>query len=91
MNIFVGKLGSQISEEQLGNLFAPFGDVSSVKIIMDNYTRQSKGFGFVDMPESASAEEAIQKLNNSSFLGQLIVVNEARPRNNSDRSHSRNR
>lgn len=84
MNIFVGNLSSEATEKQLENLFTPFGEIRSVKIITDNYTHRSKGFAFVDMPEQANAEKAIQKLNNSSLHGQSITVNEARPRNNSD-------
>lgn len=90
MNIFVGNLSSQTTEKQLENLFIPFGEISSVKIISDNYTHRSKGFAFVEMPEQIDAEKAIQKLNNSSLHGQLLTVNEARPRNNGERFNRRN-
>lgn len=84
MNIFVGNLSSDTTEKQLENLFIAFGEIKSVKIITDNYTRRSKGFAFVEIPEQANAEKAIQKLNKSSFHGQSLTVNEARPRNNAD-------
>ncbi len=84
MNIFVGNLSSEATEKQLENLFTPFGEIRAVKIITDAYTQRSKGFAFVDMPEQTNAENAIQKLNNSSLHGQTITVNEARPRNNAN-------
>lgn len=84
MNIFVGNLSGDTTEKQLENLFTPFGEIRSVKIITDNYTRRSKGFGFVEMPEQANAEKAIQELNNSPLDGQSLTINEARPRNNAD-------
>lgn len=83
MNIFVGNLSSQTTEQQLGGLFSAFGQVSSVKIILDNYTRRSKGFAFVEMLNQSEAESAIAKLNNSMVEGQALTVNEARPRTSS--------
>lgn len=82
MNIFVGNLSDQTTENQLQSLFAEFGDVKSVKIIADNFTKRSRGFGFVEM-EKACGEKAIEKLNNASLHSNSIVVNEARPRTNS--------
>lgn len=81
MNIFVGNLSNQTTEKQLENLFIPFGEIKSVKIITDSYTGRSKGFGFVEMPDRGHAEKAIDKLNNSSLHGQSLTINEARPRN----------
>jgi RNA recognition motif-containing protein len=89
MNIFVGNLGSQVNEEQLQNLFTPFGEVKSVKIITDNYSGHSKGFAFVEMPRKAEAEQAMAKLNNSSYNAQLLVVNEARPKNDRNNFNKR--
>ena len=82
MNIFIGNLDSQTTEKQIENLFIPFGEVKSVKIIIDNFTKRSRGFAFVEMPEKENAEKAIEKLNNTSINSQSIVVNEARPRSN---------
>jgi RNA recognition motif-containing protein len=84
MNIFVGNLSDQTTESHLQGLFAEFGEVKSVKIIIDNYTNRSRGFGFVEM-EKTPGETAIEKLNNTSLHSQTIVVNEARPKTN-DRS-----
>lgn len=84
MNIFVGNLSNHTTEKQLENVFTPFGEISSVKIISDPYTGRSKGFAFVEMPVQGSAEKAIEKLNNSSLDGQLLTVNEARARNSAE-------
>ncbi len=82
MNIFVGNLNYQTTEKQLEHLFAAFGEVKSVKIVTDNYTKRPRGFAFVEMPEKTDADKAIEQLNNSSLHMQSIVVNEARPRKN---------
>ena len=84
MHIFVGNLDAAATQEQLQEIFTPFGEIKSVRIICDPFTGRSRGFAFVDMPEQGHAESAIEKLNNSSFNGQLLTVNEARPRNNDD-------
>ncbi len=81
MNIFIGNLNYRVREEQLGDLLSEFGDVRSVKIIMDRETGRSKGFGFVEMANDAEAAAAIKELNGSEFEGRNMVVNEARPRN----------
>lgn len=80
MNIFVGSLSIQTTENQLRDAFAAFGTVDTVKIIIDRYTNQSRGFGFVEMPDAAEANAAIEKLNNSMMDQSAIVVNEAMPR-----------
>jgi RNA recognition motif-containing protein len=79
MTIFVGNLSDQTTENQLQTLFAEVGEVKSVKIITDNYTNRSRGFGFIEM-EQVDGEKAIEKLNNTTFNTQSIVVNEARPK-----------
>ena len=84
MNIFVGSLGDQANEDLLRNLFTPFGEVKSVRIITDHYSGRSRGFAFVEMPQQAEAEQAIAKLNNSNYNDQVLVVNEARPKNNNN-------
>ena len=78
MNIFIGKLNSLATEKQLENLFVAFGEVRSVKIIVNIYTGKSKGFGFVDMPDRQSAVRAIKELNRSILNEQIIGVSEAR-------------
>ena len=82
MNIYVGNLPYQLSEDDLRKAFESFGEVSSVAIIKDQYTGQSKGFGFVEMSDDTKAREAIEKLNASELGGRNIKVNEARPREN---------
>lgn len=85
MNIFVGNLNFQTTEEQLQELFAPYGEVESVKIVTDKFSGRSRGFGFVEMPEQAQAEEAIKQLHDYSLNSRAIVVNEAKPRESNNR------
>jgi RNA recognition motif-containing protein len=80
MNIYVSNLGFGVQNEDLKKLFTPYGDVSSVNVIMDKVTNRSRGFGFVDMPSAESAETAIKELNGVSVEGRSIKVNEAKPR-----------
>jgi RNA recognition motif-containing protein len=89
MNIFVGSLSYQASEDKLESLFSEFGTVTSVKIVYDNYSNRSRGFGFVEMPNKEEALKAIEKLNGTSFIQQTLVVNEARPKQPSGGSFSR--
>lgn len=81
MNIYVGNLSSKATEENIRQAFEAFGQVSSTNIIKDKYTGQSRGFGFVEMPDRTEAQAAIQNLNGKDLLGQALNVNEARPRN----------
>jgi RNA recognition motif-containing protein len=80
MNIYVGNLSFDVSEENLRQTFEPFGTVSSARIVKDKYSGQPRGFGFVEMPEQAEAQAAIENLNEKTLLGRQINVNEARPR-----------
>jgi RNA recognition motif-containing protein len=80
MNIYVGNLPYQVSEEDLRVAFEPFGQVESVNIIKDKYSGQSKGFGFVEMPSEEEARSAINELNGKELNGRTLNVNEARPR-----------
>jgi RNA recognition motif-containing protein len=80
MNIFVGNLTNDVTEEDLTNLFSEFGQVKSVKIIRDMFTQQTKGFGFVEMPGLSEAQKAINDINTKEFKGKKLVVNEARPK-----------
>lgn len=88
MNIYVGNLPYSITEEELRASFESFGEVESVKIIMDRETGQSKGFGFVEMPGDADAEAAIKDLDGSEMGGRRVRVNQAKPRTNSDNRDS---
>ena len=82
MNLYVGNLPYKITEDQLQAAFEEFGRVASCTIIKDKVTGQSKGFGFLEMPERSEAEAAISSLNGRDLMGRKINVNEARPREN---------
>lgn len=80
MNIYIGNLEYGVTEDDLRDAFAEFGEVSSANIITDKFTGRSKGFGFVEMPNDAEASAAIDALNDSDLNGRSIKVNQARPR-----------
>ena len=80
MNIYVGNLPYSLTEDDLKAAFSDFGEVSSASIIMDKMSGQSKGFGFVEMPDNSEADQAIKALNESALNGRNIKVNQARPR-----------
>jgi cold-inducible RNA-binding protein len=80
MNIYVGNLAFKTTEEELQREFEAFGDVDSVKIIMDQYTLKSRGFAFVEMPKQEEAQAAIAGLNGKELDGHNLKVNEAKPR-----------
>ncbi len=80
MNVYVGNLSWNLSDQDLSNLFTPFGEVASAKIVTDKFTQRSKGFGFVEMPNDNEAQAAIAQLNGSEVDGRNIVVNESRPK-----------
>jgi RNA recognition motif-containing protein len=84
MNIFVGSLPFKIEESELKQYFEEYGEVSSVKIISDKYTGRSKGFAFVEMPDDASAQKAIDALNGSDIGGRSAVVNQAEEKKERD-------
>jgi len=79
MNLFVARLNSSTTDEDLLNLFSAHGEVSSAKVIMDRETGNSKGFGFVEMPNDEEANAAIAALNETELDGKSIVVKEANP------------
>jgi len=89
MNIYVGNLSYEATEEDLRHAFEDFGQVESVKIITDKYSGQSKGFGFVEMPDKAEAQSAIEGLNGKELRGRMLKVNEARPRSEGRRGDGR--
>ena len=82
MNIYVGNLSWNLKDQDLSNLFTPYGEVASAKIVMDKFTQRSKGFGFVEMPNDDQAQAAIAQLNGSEVDGRNLVVNESRPKEN---------
>ena len=89
MNIYIGNLPYSISEDELRDLFAAHGEVSSANIIMDRDSGRSKGFGFVEMPDKAQGEAAINAINQTDVQGRSVRVNEARPRNDNRGGGSR--
>lgn len=88
MNIFVARLNYDTQEGDLRYAFEEFGEVDSVKIIMDKFTGRSKGFGFVEMPNDDEARAAINDLDDQEFDGRTIVVKKAEPRKSRSRSNS---
>ncbi|HEY5773478.1 MAG TPA: RNA-binding protein [Ignavibacteriaceae bacterium] len=90
MNIYVSNLGFSVNDQDLKNLFAAYGTVTSAKVIMDKMTSQSRGFGFVEMPDEEAAKKALNELNGSMADGRSIKVTEARPREeNNNRSSNK--
>lgn len=80
MNIYVGNLPYSATEDDLRELFQRYGEVSTVNLIMDKFSGQSKGFGFVEMPNNGEADAAIKALNETDLKGRNIEVNQAKPR-----------
>lgn len=80
MNIYVGNLSRDLSEEDLRQAFEAFGQIATVTIIKDKFSGAPRGFGFVEMPSQAEAQSAIDGLNGKDLKGQSLNVNEARPR-----------
>jgi RNA recognition motif-containing protein len=85
MNIYVGNLAYNVTEEDLKKAFETYGQVATANVIKDQYSDRSKGFGFVEMPDRAEAQAAISGLNGKDLNGRTITVNEARPRADKDR------
>ncbi|MGG7073982.1 RNA-binding protein [Campylobacter sp. 9BO] len=80
MNIYVGNLSYRMTDAELREAFAPFGEIKRAKIVMDRETNRSKGFGFVEMDDDIAAQKAIDALNGQDVGGRTLRVNEARPR-----------
>ncbi len=85
MNIFVGNLAKDVTDEDLNQEFSAYGKVKSAKVIRDLFSGDSKGFGFVEMPAAAEAQEAMQALNTKDVKGKKLTVNEARPKTDGGR------
>jgi len=86
MNIYVGNLAYEVTEDELKTAFEAYGKVETVKVIKDNDTGRSKGFGFVEMPDNAEAQAAINGLNDKEFKGKALKVNTAKPKTENSRS-----
>ena len=80
MNIYVGNLSREVTEDELRQAFEPFGQVTSVNVIKDRYSGESRGFGFVEMATKSEAQAAINGLNGTSLGERTLSVSEARPR-----------
>jgi RNA recognition motif-containing protein len=80
MNIYVGQLPYSVTEDKLRGIFAEYGEIVSLNLIMDKYSGRSKGFGFIDMPNNSEAEKAIKALNKSMLDGREIKVNQVEER-----------
>jgi RNA recognition motif-containing protein len=85
MNIFVSNLSFHTESDNLRDLFTPFGEVTSAKVIMDRETNRSRGFGFVEMADTTAGNEAISKLNGQVVEGRAMSVNVARPKESSSK------
>jgi RNA recognition motif-containing protein len=89
MNIYVGNISRNVTQDELMQAFQAHGQVSSVNIITDKYSGESRGFGFVEMPVEAEAHAAINALNNQELKGRPLNVNQARPREDKPRGGGR--
>ena len=83
MNIYVGNLDRNVTEDELRQAFEAFGQVSSATVIKDKYTHESRGFGFVEMPTQSEGQAAITGLNDTELNGRALRVDQARPREDS--------
>jgi RNA recognition motif-containing protein len=86
MNIYVGNLPGTVNENDLREVFQAFGEVEKTAVIKDKFSGESRGFGFVEMPNKAEAEKAISLVNGKDLKGRTAKVNEAKPRTDSPRS-----
>ncbi|NML19831.1 RNA-binding protein [Pseudoflavitalea sp. G-6-1-2] len=80
MNIYVSNLSYNVTDEDLNDFFAEYGEVTSAKVITDKFTNKSRGFGFVEMPDNEAGQKAIAELDGGIVEGRAIKVTEARPR-----------
>lgn len=85
MNIFVGNISRNVTEDDIRDAFAAFGKVSTVSLLKDKFSGEPRGFGFVEMPTQSEAEAAIAGLNGNDLKGRALTVNEARPRTETPR------
>ena len=80
MNIYIGQLPYSVTEEELMEIFSEYGEIASLNLFKDRYSGQSKGFGFIDMPNNSEADKAIKGLNKTMLKGREIKVNQAEER-----------
>jgi RNA recognition motif-containing protein len=89
MNIYVGNLAYNVTEDDLQSIFSEYGEVTSVNIIKERFSGQSKGFGFVEMPNNSEADKAIKALNGSKVKEQSIKISQAKPPSKKPQHRSR--
>jgi len=89
MNLYVGNLANEVTDEDLHKAFAVYGEVLSAKVIKDKYSNLSKGFGFVEMPSNSEADRAIKALNGEQLMGHRLRISEARQRAGKRRGYSK--
>jgi RNA recognition motif-containing protein len=89
MNLYVGNLAKEVTDEDLQKAFAEYGEVSSAKVIKDKFSNLSRGFGFVEMPSNSEADNAIKALNGEQLKGNVLQISEARQRMEKRRGHSK--
>jgi RNA recognition motif-containing protein len=87
MNLYVGNLANEVTDEDLQNAFAHYGEVSSAKVIKDKFSNLSRGFGFVEMPNNSEADTAIKSLNGEDLKGKSLQISEARPKSEKRRGN----
>ena len=80
MNIYIGQLPYSVKENELREIFSEYGEIASLKLVKDRFSGQSKGFGFIEMPNNSEADKAIKALNKSLLQGKEIKVNQAQER-----------
>jgi RNA recognition motif-containing protein len=86
MNIYVGNIPRGVTENELRELFQAYGEISSASVIKDKFSGESRGFGFVEMPNKEEGQKALTDLNGKDFKGRPLTVNEARPRTDKPRT-----
>jgi len=91
MDIYVGNLPYGAGDQELNELFAQYGAVTSARVVIDKFSGQSRGFGFVEMPDKAEADAAINATNEQDFMGRPLRVNESQPRERSNDNRSERR
>jgi RNA recognition motif-containing protein len=89
MNMYIGNLSHDVTETDLREAFEAYGEVASAKVIKDNFTGMSKGFGFVEMPNNKEVDKAMKALNGEELKGKSLKVSEARPKSEKRRSRGR--
>ena len=82
MNIYIGQLPYSVNEDEIREVFTEYGEIASLNLIKDKFSGQSKGFGFIDMPNNSEADKAIKALNKSMLKGREIKVNQAEAKRN---------